>query len=303
MARASQTGAGTIDADCSNALADSSNAASLSFPLNRRAARGRALRRRAAARARRRRQRQDARHHREDRASRRTRHRRRDASSRSRSRTRRRARCASARRRAPAQAAPRDAASRGLDLDVPRARPVDRARRGARARPQALVSRSSIPPISSRSSPSSPPPPIARARARSQWKISQWKNALVAPADALRVGGRRRRARRGARVRQLRRCASRVPGGRLRRPDRAAGRAVRARRRRRARAGRRAARTCWSTNTRTRIPRSTGCFAHLVGDGDAIHRRRRRRPGDLRLARRDARQPRRAAARLSAACA
>ena len=40
-------------------------------------------------------------------------------------------------------------------------------------------------------------------------------------------------------------------------------------------------------------------FRHLVGDEHAVHRRRRRRPGDLRLARRDARQPRRAAARLS----
>ena len=74
------------------------------------------------------------------------------------------------------------------------------------------------------------------------------------------VGRRRERARGGAGVCRLRRCAARVPGGRLRRPDRAARSRCSNPTPRRAHAGRRAARTCWSTNTRTPTRRSTGCF-------------------------------------------
>jgi ATP-dependent DNA helicase Rep len=54
---------------------------------------------------------------------------------------------------------------------------------------------------------------------------------------------------------------------------------------------------------RRRIPgHQSGAVSAAVRAGgrrDAVHRRRRRRPGDLRLARRDRRQPREPAARLS----
>ena len=266
----------------------------MSFPLNARAARRGAPHRRAAARARRRRQRQDARDHRQDRAPGRARASIRRRSSRSRSPTRPRARCASARRRCCASRDARDAAGavriatfHALGLSIVRAE-------ATRARPQARRSRSSIPPTSSRSSAE-----LVATADRGRARTAQWRDQRD---GRTRWWRRRRRSRaraattselrRGARLRALRRHAGGVPGGRLRRPDRAAARAVRARRRRaRALAGR-ASRTCWSTSTRTPIPRSTGCSAQLVGAHDAVHRRRRRRPGDLRLARRDARQPR-----------
>jgi ATP-dependent DNA helicase Rep len=74
---------------------------------------------------------------------------------------------------------------------------------------------------------------VDRARARAiQWKISQWKNALIAPCrSAWRCRGRQRTCG-SARLCGLRGRACRVPGGRLRRPDRVAGGAVRSRCRR-----------------------------------------------------------------------
>jgi ATP-dependent DNA helicase Rep len=53
--------------------------------------------------------------------------------------------------------------------------------------------------------------------------------------------------------------------------------------------------TCWSTNTRTPTAASTACCELLTG-ARAVHRGGRRRPGDLRLARRRRREPAPAAA-------
>ena len=115
----------------------------------------------------------------------------------------------------------------------------------------------------------------SRTGARGAVEDQRWKNALVSPAQACRGAATETKPPRRART-AVRRRAGRVPGGRLRRPDRAARRAVRKRRwRRRAWQGR--LRTCWSTNTRTRIPRNIGCCGCLrsratpftaVGDDD-----------------------------------
>ncbi len=70
-----------------------------------------------------------------------------------------------------------------------------------------------------------------RARARAaQWRISAWKNALVAAGGGGEGGAKRRRGGRGPRLRPLRRHAARVPGRGLRRSDRPADRTARGRR-------------------------------------------------------------------------
>ena len=164
------------------------------------------------------------------------------------------------------------------DLDVSRARACRSCASEARsARACSPASRSSIPadiePIVAELAATAD-----RARARAaQWRISAWKNALVAPAAGAAHGARTTTSLPPRAPMRLRRRAARVSGGGLRRPDRAAGGAARARRRRARSAGRRAARMCWSTSTRTRTRRSTGCCARssatrtpftAVGDDD-----------------------------------
>jgi len=137
------------------------------------------------------------------------------------------------------------------------------------------------------------------ARAPRQWRISAWKNALVAPADALAAAQDDAEGRRRARVPALRRRARRVSRGGLRRPDRAAVALFDRDADARARAGRRASTTCSSTSTRTPMPHSTACSGTWWARASTLHRGRRRRPGDLRLARRDAGEPRAAAPRTT----
>ena len=161
------------------------------------------------------------------------------------------------------------------------------------------ASRSSIRRTSSRSSPSSPRRPIARARARSSGRSASGRTRWSRPADALARGrATTTSSPQRAPMRGYADALARVPGGRLRRPDRAAGRAVRSRRRRaRALAG--ALRARADRRVPGHEPGAVPAVPPSGRDEHAVHRRRRRRPGDLRLARRDARQPRRAAARLS----
>ena len=138
-----------------------------------------------------------------------------------------------------------------------------------------------------------------RARARAaQWRISAWKNALRVAGGGGEGGAERRRRSGRHGLSPLRRDAARLSGGRLRRPDRVADRAPRRGRAPRRRNGASAAATCSSTNTRTPIRRSTGSSGFSSG-ARGVHRRRRRRPGDLRLARRLGRQPRRSCRRIS----
>ena len=138
-----------------------------------------------------------------------------------------------------------------------------------------------------------------RARARAaQWKISAWKNALVSPAQAAKAAQERRRRGRRPGLPPLRRDAARLSGGGFRRPDRAARAAPR-----HAQGGRREVARALRAPAGRRIPgHQPGAVpAHPPAGRRArgIHRRRRRRSGDLRLARRDARQPRPAAEGLS----
>ncbi|SOT38396.1 putative LigA [Burkholderia cenocepacia] len=90
---------------------------------------------------------------------------------------------------------------------------------------------------------------------------------------------------------QLRGDAPRVPGGRLRRPDPHAGRAVREER-----AGARPLAEQAALPADRRIPGHQRVPVRAAeaarGPARRIHGGRRRRPGDLRLARRDAREPR-----------
>ena len=99
-------------------------------------------------------------------------------------------------------------------------------------------------------------------------------------------------------VQSLRRNVARLAGGRLRRPDRVADRAPRLQWRRR----REVERTLRSSADR-RIPghepRAIPAAAAPCRRARVVHRGRRRRPGDLRLARCVGRQSRAAAARLS----
>ena len=171
-----------------------------------------------------------------------------------------------------------------------------RRRSGCRA-----ASRSSIRTMSSRSSPSSSPPPIASRARAAQWRISRVEERARGARAARSPGPReRRRGCRRARLHAIRRRARRVSRRRLRRPDRAAGRAARARR-----AARRALAGALRARAGRRVPGHESGAVPAVPPArrpsDAVHRRRRRRPGDLRLARRDARQSRAASARLSRA--
>ena len=142
-----------------------------------------------------------------------------------------------------------------------------------------------------------------RARARAMlWKISQWKNALIAPADALRTAAdddELAAARAYAGYAEALRAYQAVDFDDLiALPVALFDRDADARARWQARCAHVLIDEYQDTN-----PAQYRLFRHLVGDGHAVHRRRRRRPGDLRLARRDARQPGGAAARLSRACA
>ena len=189
-----------------------------------------------------------------------------------------------------------DARRRRHDLHVPCAR----ASRSSAATPHAL----GLKPGFSILDPGDIEPIVAelmqttdRARARAaQWRISAWKNALVSPAAAAKAAQSDDERGRGAGLPPLRRHAARLPGGRFRRPDRAAGRAPRdatqaAAAKWRERCGYLLVDEYQDTN-----PAQYRLLRLLVGERARVHRGRRRRPGDLRLARRLARQPRAAAA-------
>ena len=269
----------------------------MAFPLNPAQAPGGASHRRADARARRRGQRQDARHHREDRASRRA-GRRAVAHRRDHVHQQGRARDARARARAARGGGTQGRRGRGEDLDVPRARArassAPRRRRWACKPGFSVMDPQDLEPIVGELVATAD-----RSRTRkAQWAISRWKNALVTPAEALRAAKDDDERAAAKAYAGLRGHARGVPGGRLRRPDPAAGRAPRARRRgARAMAGARGARA------RRRVPGhqpgAVPAVPRARRRAGALHRGRRRRPGDLRLARRDGRQPRRPRARLS----
>ncbi len=262
------------------------------------AARGGAISRRAAARAGRRRQRQDARDRREDRVSDRARLRscgnRRDHVHQSRG-----ARDARACGRASRQRGEARPRRRRRDLDVSRARPAHHPRRCARARLEARV----LDPRSRRHR-------ADRRRAdrhhrrRSRAQHAAADQRVEERADlagrCVEGGAKRRRSARRASVLALRRCAARLPRGRLRRPDRASDPALCGQRDRESEVAR-----ALRARSRRRVPgHEPGAIPALQAAGrraGRIHGGRRRRPGNLRLARRIAREPRRAAHRLPVA--
>ena len=84
-----------------------------------------------------------------------------------------------------------------------------------------------------------------RGRTRAiQWKISQWKNALVSPEEALSAAADDAERIAARAYLGYAEALRRLPGGRFRRPDRAARRPFSTTMQPRASAGRRAARTC-----------------------------------------------------------
>ena len=132
-----------------------------------------------------------------------------------------------------------------------------------------------------------------------QWTISLWKNTGLNAAQALAQAKDDSERVTATHHGALRRAAERLPERRLRRPDRPAAQAAGRVPGRARQSGRRRWAMCWWTNTRTPTPRSTRCSSSLVGERGALHRRGRRRPVDLRLARRHAGQPEAPAAGLS----
>ena len=281
----------------SGTILTSARAASLAFsdvvPAQSGAARGGAISRRSAPRAGRRGQRQDPCHHRKDRASDRTRLRS-EADRRDHVHQPCRSRDARARRATPRQgrnsaAWPTTSRSRHfmrwdcassaatpavLGLEARFLDPRSRRHRVDRRR----VDRDD------------------RSRACAGGAVADQRveeRARIAPPGG-QGRSERRRGRGGASVPALQRHAASVSGRRLRRPDRAADRSACDRpigggqmaRALRAPPGRRVSGHEPGAVSAVQAPRRRSW---------RVHRRRRRRPGDLRLARRIARQPRRAA--------
>ena len=134
---------------------------------------------------------------------------------------------------------------------------------------------------------------------RWQWAISLWKNQGLDAAAAEARGGRRRRTHRRPRDAALRGTPGGLPGGRLRRPDRPAAEAAAARRR--------GAREVAGAVPPHPGRRSPGHQRRAVRTAEGagrrarrLHRRGRRRPEHLRLARRHHREPEAPAAGLPA---